>query len=87
MGNGTKATFLCANCEEDFDGFPSGARNGDRRPLCARCTISGVNDGTAFSHEAAINDKFSGIKVIGFGFAVVTMAFVIAVIFLQKIFR
>lgn len=40
--------FLCADCENDFDELPWGARSGDRRPLCRVCAERGASDGTAY---------------------------------------
>jgi hypothetical protein len=46
--------FFCADCEEEVQGLPFGARKGDRRPLCERCTRNGLTQGVA---EPAIGSQ------------------------------
>lgn len=45
MGKRVEAQYICANCEYDFTGFPSGTRPGDGRPLCGRCAGMDEHDG------------------------------------------
>jgi hypothetical protein len=39
--------YFCADCENECDGMPSGARKGDGRPLCKPCATRGALEGTA----------------------------------------
>ncbi len=84
-----RTTFLCANCEDDFDGLPSGARNGDRRPLCERCTRSGVEEGTAYAYEPmSASGRLEGVKTLGFfAFAVFATALIVMFLCVQRVFR
>jgi len=84
-----RTTFLCANCEDDFDGFPSGARNGDQRPLCERCTYSGVEEGTAYAHDPMpVSRPLDGLKTVGyFAFAIFATALIVIFLCVQRVFR
>lgn len=90
MGDRTRTTFLCANCEDDFDGFPVGARSGDRRPLCQRCTTSGLEEGSAQAYGSYVppSGRLEGLKTLGyFIFAIFATALVIIFLCVQRVFK
>lgn len=47
MSERTRPGYICADCEEDQEGFPEGRRKGDGRPLCLRCASWNVSRGEA----------------------------------------
>ena len=89
-----RTTFICGNCEDDFEGFPSGGRKGDRRPLCRRCTTSGMAEETAISYVdetrvlPAPPGRFEGLKTLGyFVFAFFATAALIIFLCVQRVFK